>query len=342
MNKLLIVLGAVALFAIGFHQSTLQTSSITGVISEEQVQWESFKAKYNKVYEATEEIYRFTVFCMNLRKIAEHNASGSTWTMGVTAYADLHQSEFHALYIGPKWDMSKLKNRPPRISEVQAAPKKLQQSDNINWTQKSGIVGPVNNQGQCGSCWSFSATEAIQSALAVAGQGLYQLSEEQLVQCSGAYGNEGCNGGWPYQAFEYVMANPLNTNADYPYVSGTGITGKCNQSLASQGKYTISTYNDVSTNDGADGCINLQQALITQPVSVCVDAANWSALYTGGIYPADECGTEIDHAVFLVGSNSGYWLVQNSWGTSWGENGYIQLAPGNTCAVCTVASVPVA
>jgi hypothetical protein len=177
----------------------------------------------------------------------------------------------------------------------------------------------------------------------MAGQGLFQLSEQQLVSCSQAYGNQGCNGGWPYQAFEYIMANPLTTSSAYPYISGiTEMTGTCNTAAAAAGKYTIAGYTDIPTNDGADGCINLQNALVQQPISVCVDASSWSALYTGGIFPANECGTEIDHAVFLVGSNPDYWLIQNSWGSSWGETGFIQLAPGNTCAVCTVASYPTA
>jgi C1A family cysteine protease len=97
-----------------------------------------------------------------------------------------------------------MKNRPPRISELQAAPKMLQQTASINWTQKQGIVGPVNNQGNCGSCWSFSAAESIQSALALAGQGLVQLSEEQLVQCSSAYGNNGCDKGMPQQVIKNI------------------------------------------------------------------------------------------------------------------------------------------
>jgi hypothetical protein len=139
------------------------------------------------------------------------------------------------------------------------------------------------------------------------------------------------------------MANPLNLASAYPYVSGTaGITGTCNKQLAGEGKYTISSYKDVSTNDGADGCINLQAALMIQPVSVGVDASNWPNLYTGGIFPSSECGNVLDHAVFLVGSNPDYWLIQNSWGTTWGENGYIQLQAGNTCGVCTSASVPIA
>jgi C1A family cysteine protease len=339
MNKLIFVLGAVALVTISM--TLVAEKQEQKALSLEKSQWESWKLKHSKNYHANEELYRFAVFRENLKMIEEHKTLGKTYTLGLTEYADLTQAEFQALYIGQKWDTTKLKNRPPRLSELKK-PEVLAQTQTINWTQKNGIVGPVNNQGQCGSCWSFSATESIQSILALAGQPLQQLSEEQLVQCSGAYGNEGCNGGWPYQAFEYVMANPLATNEIYPYVSGTGVTGNCKANLAAQGTAKISDYNDVSTNDGADGCINLQTALVSSPVSVCVDAANWSALYTGGIYPADECGDEIDHAVFLVGSSPDAWLIQNSWGTSWGENGYIQLAPGNTCAVCTVASVPVA
>jgi len=250
------------------------------------------------------------------------------------------QAEFHGLYIGPKWDTTKLKNsKIPKLNEAGAAIKEREnlQQGVINWTT-AGDVGPVNNQGQCGSCWSFSAAESIQSAWAVAGKGLPQLSEEQLVQCSGSFGNEGCNGGWPYQAFEYVMANPLNTFAAYPYTSGAGVTGNCNTALEAKGTYGISTYETVSAS-----CGSLQTALAQQPLSVCVDAANWSALYFGGIYPSAECGDQVDHAVLLTGTDGAtYWMIQNSWASSWGEAGYIQLQYGNTCAVCDYATYPVA
>lgn len=139
-----------------------------------------------------------------------------------------------------------------------------------------------------------------------------------------------------------MLRHPLATSSVYPYTSYSGSTGKCQQNLEQQGTASISGYKEVDDNDGADGCNNLQEALLERPISVCVDAAMWSWLYNGGIYPADECGNDIDHAVLLVGSTPEYWLIQNSWGTSWGEDGYIRLAPGNTCAVCEVASYPVA
>jgi C1A family cysteine protease len=200
-TKLLTLIGVFALLAIGFHHMKGEDRIVNPDVTEEKALWESWKAKHNKEYTSEEEVYRFSVFKANLIKIREHNASGSSYSLGLTNFADLLQDEFVALYIGPKWDMSKIPNRPATISELSAG---LTQSvPSINWTTQ-GVVGPVNNQGQCGSCWSFSAAESIQSAWAVAGKGLPQLSEEQLVQCSGAYGNEGCNGGWPYQAYNYV------------------------------------------------------------------------------------------------------------------------------------------
>jgi C1A family cysteine protease len=254
--------------------------------------------------------------------------------LGVTQFADITQAEFQALYVGPKWDTTKLKNsKLPKLNEVNQS---VQQSA-VNWVA-AGNVGPVNNQGQCGSCWSFSAAESIQSALSLNGQGLPQLSEEQLVQCSGSFGNEGCNGGWPYQAYEYVMSNPLNLASAYPYTSGTGVTGNCNAALEAKGTYKISTYETV-----AASCASLQNALVQQPISVCVDASNWSALYYGGIFPSSECGDQVDHAVLLTGTDGAtYWTIQNSWASSWGENGYIQLQYGDSCAVCDYAVYPVA
>ncbi len=135
-------------------------------------------------------------------------------------------------------------------------------------------------------------------------------------------------------AFQYVQKNPLNTFANYPYTSGNGVTGTCNDNLAAAGKYGISGFATVP----AGNCTQLYIANNLQPISIAVDASTWS-YYKSGIFSL--CGTQLDHGVQLVGYVMGqYWLVRNSWGASWGENGYIQLRWGNTCGLCNDASYP--
>lgn len=143
-------------------------------------------------------------------------------------------------------------------------------------------------------------------------------------------------------AFEYVQSNPLNTAQNYPYSSGNGRTGSCQTDLEKAGTYGIKGYTAVP----AGSCSGLESAINIQPVAVAVDASNWS-FYSGGIF--NNCGTSLNHGVLAVGYNvsedgsDSYWLVQNSWGTSWGQNGFIKLSASgsaNTCGICQDTSYP--
>jgi len=145
------------------------------------------------------------------------------------------------------------------------------------------------------------------------------LSEQQLVDCSGSYGNQGCNGGWPSAALKYVKDKGIATSSSYPY---TAKTGTCK---TQGGSFKISSIGS------AKGCSALQNGINSRPISVCVDASNWSK-YSSGVFT--NCSTKINHAVLLVGVAGGNWKIKNSWGTSWGERGYIRLGSGNTCGVC--------
>jgi len=203
-----------------------------------------------------------------------------------------------------------------------AAPVEVPNGD-IDW-QAQGKVSGVKNQGQCGSCWAFSATGAMESGLLLAGRNDL-LSEQQLVDCSRSYGNQGCSGGWMDSAFQYVIDKGITTQGEYPYVAR-------NQACAKDGgAIKIKQFVDVP------GCDNLANAVTARPVSVAVDAGQWSA-YKGGVMST--CTTNINHGVLVVGYTDAYWKIKNSWGQSWGENGYIRIARGNTCAVCSYPSYP--
>ncbi|KAF8364896.1 hypothetical protein HHK36_033127 [Tetracentron sinense] len=196
-----------------------------------------------------------------------------------------------------------------------------------------GIVSPVKDQGHCGSCWTFSTTGALEAAYAQAfGKGI-SLSEQQLVDCAGAFNNFGCSGGLPSQAFEYIKYNGgLDTEEAYPY---TGKDGACKFSSQNVGVHVMESVNITL---GAED--ELKHAVaFARPVSVAFQVVKEFRFYAGGVYTSDTCGStpmDVNHAVLAVGygieNGVPYWLVKNSWGASWGDHGYFKMEMGkNMC-----------
>jgi cathepsin L len=309
--------------------------------TEAAFEFGKFVEKFNKEYASeTETMYRLSVFAQNLQVIKEHNAKGETYTLGVTKFADLTPEEFKAMFHGFR--------RSDRVRDDTAFRKmrSMVEQDvpaSVDWRTKNAVT-PVKNQAQCGSCWSFSATGSIEGAWAIAKGQLVSLSEQQLMDCSGSFGNFGCNGGLMDNAFKYVEKNGLCSEDSYPYQAQDGTCHSSNCTKVA----TISSYHDITANDNA----GLKVAVAQQPVSVAVEAdqSSWQ-LYTGGVI-SKNCGTSLDHGVLAVGygtdSSTGqeYWIVKNSWGADWGEQGYIRIlrtdaqGPG-LCGIATDASYPV-
>jgi len=215
----------------------------------------------------------------------------------------------------------------------------------LDWTTQ-GATTPVKDQGQCGSCWAYSATEGIESGLFMATKNLIQLAEQQIVSCDKTDG--GCNGGDLPSAFDYVeSAGGIDLQSDYPDTSGTTEqTGSCKwngqkAAVVTGYKYAVSPC-DGGSCSGQDENGLMASLAANGPLSVCVNAQSWNGYYGGVMDGCSGAYSDLDHCVQLVGyDNSGsqpYWKVRNSWGTSWGENGYIRLAMGsNNCGIADEA-----
>jgi len=215
----------------------------------------------------------------------------------------------------------------------------------FDW-RDAGVVTPVKNQGQCGSCWSFSATGAMEGAWAIYSGDLLSLSEQQLMDCSKRYGDFGCNGGLMDNAFEYAIDYGMCSEEQDPY---KGTTDTCmTPSLDCDNVAKFSYCVDI--NSGNE--LELKQAVSRAPVSVAIEAdTTIFQFYSGGIIKSENCGNSLDHGVLVVGygeeNGEKYWIVKNSWGESWGENGYVRIArtdsttDSGVCGIALQASFPV-
>jgi cathepsin L len=208
--------------------------------------------------------------------------------------------------------------------------------DSLDW-RNSNAVTDVKDQGTCGACWSFSATGSIEGAWAIAKGTLVSLSEQQLIDCSTAQGNQGCNGGLMDDAFTYVEANGIGSEDSYPYTATGPNTCQSVTTVA-----TISSFVDVTPLNEAD----LLSAVNIGPVSIAIEADQpVFQYYSSGVLDSSACGTTLDHGVLIVGygtSTEDYWIVKNSWGSSWGQSGYVYLARNkNTCGLAQDPSYPV-
>jgi len=221
--------------------------------------------------------------------------------------------------------------------DLPAAPLENATCTSMDWRQH-GAVTAVKDQGQCGSCWTFSSTGAMEGMHYLATGNLVSLSEQQLVDCARArYGNFGCNGGLQQRAFKYVQSNPLELESDYPY---TAVDGSCAYD-ASKGAVGLSSWTMVT----AQNPTAMKAALCDRPLAVSIEADKFVfQTYKSGVLTSDKCGTTLDHAVLAVGfgteNGDDYWLVKNSWNTTWGDQGYIKLGMNSSTGVCGVQMEP--
>lgn len=322
-----------ALSALAFARVVDQADPFTE--KEYWTLWGEFKGMkgvgvYNDIDEHDK---RFGIFKKNMDFARKFNqAKDSTMTMGITRFADMTRSEFEAWLkkaggTKPRTDLS----IPRTLFDASQFEKTPATQD---WRTKNAVT-PVKDQGQCGSCWAFSTTGGIEGAHAISTGTLSSFSEQELVDCSSAQGNQGCDGGLMDDGFDYVEANGLCFESAYPY---EGTDGSCRKSQC-QSQVTVTGYTDITAGSTSD----LKTASgNVGPISIAVDANFWWQMYTGGIFDKTCNPNSLDHGVLLVGYGSNYWTVKNSWAEGWGESGYIRLAgtTANTCGLANSASYP--
>jgi len=304
-------------------------------------EWQAYKSYHTKKYSSSEESLRRLIWEENLKRVALHNLEAAmgkhTYTLAMNEFADLSGEEFAKIVLGSCVI-------PKRNSTGAATFLKspfIQVPTSVDWRDKN-LVTPIKDQKQCGSCWAFSTTGSLEGQHSKKTGKLVSLSEQQLVDCSGKFGNFGCMGGLMDNAFRYIKANGgIDTEASYPYEARDG---HCRFKPADIGA-TVAGYTDVPEGDEAA----LTQAIATVgPISVAIDASHFSfQLYHTGVYYEKRCSsTRLDHGVLAVGygteDGQDFYWVKNSWGVSWGQKGYIKMARNrkNNCGIATQASYP--
>jgi C1A family cysteine protease len=329
----LAVVGIAAVAAVlALTQKGATTTLFGNTLTAEDFEFIKFVASHGKSYATKEEFeFRAALFKETLAKIqAENLKAENTFTVGVNKFADWSKAEYKRL-LGYK---SQMRGLAGNYAEI---PANLSIPSSVDW-RLEGAVNPVKDQGQCGSCWAFSAISSTESRFKISGGALLSLSEQQVVDCCNYGGSMGCNGGDEDQAMDYLRDKGVMSEKDYPYVA-------YDQNCAYDASKLTPAKPTGHTMVAANSASALKTAISTGPVSVAIEADTFVfQFYSGGILNSASCGTDLDHAVVAVGYGvdpvkGEFYIVRNSWGASWGEKGYVRIAGGKDGAgICGIQS----
>ncbi|KAI7753804.1 hypothetical protein M8C21_003186, partial [Ambrosia artemisiifolia] len=341
----MVVLLLFALFSVSSAMDKYEDMTTTDTstsIDEANDMFMSWLVKHGKIYNTVEEKEkRFQIFKDNLEYIEQHNSGSHSYKLGLNKFADLSVEEYRLQYTMPKNINSKRK-----LNTVKSDRYSIRSGDvlpdSIDWRTK-GAIAAIKDQGSCGCCWAFSTIGAVEALNQIVTGNLITLSEQELVDCDTSY-SLGCNGGYVNHAFEFIATSGgIYSDKDYPYI---GIEGICNTSMKGKKVDSIDGYEVVPINDESA----LQKAVVNQPISVAIDSSGQNfQFYESGILNGS-CGTQLDHGVVLVGYGTedgmDYWIVRNSWGVEWGEQGYIRMERNiqeieGICGIAMQASYPI-
>jgi len=286
-------------------------------------------AEFNLSYATTAEFdARHEIFAQRHSDIEAENANpANTFTLAHNMYSTWTNAELDRIrgFLPSGRNATNFENGTPN-------------ADSVDWVT-AGCVTPVKDQGSCGSCWSFSTTGAMEGAHCTAGNSLVSLSEQQLVDCDTADGNAGCNGGDMYTAMVWTESNPLATEEEYGY---KGKDQTCDSAAEAMGQ--VGCTDAINITPGSSSA--LMASIETSPTAIAIEADKLVfQFYTSGVLNSDKCGTNLDHGVLAVGygteDGQDYYLVKNSWNTSWGDNGYLKIANnGDGDGICGIQMDP--
>lgn len=301
-----------------------------------------FKSLYKKNYRnLIEENLRYQLFALRLDRIikvnTDFNNNISPYRLAINQYSDLSYNEFLSRRGGLIVPSSMLRSVP--VAETRKKKMNVgRQIASFDW-RDTGHVTPVKDQFDCGGCWAFAAAGAIETQWSMYYGKLKNLSEQNLIDCT--IGNFGCNGGVMQLAYDYVRKNKgMNDESKYPFVGASSTSCRYRPGAPAA---NVSGYVTVERGNEQQ----LEMAVREYgPVSVGVHASNDFMSYNGGVFNGSDCTNTINHAVLIVGFNNihqpNYWIVKNSWGSWWGESGYIRMLKGaNICGIANLATYPI-
>ncbi|XP_004501841.1 vignain [Cicer arietinum] len=334
----------------------LSTSLVLGIsesfdfhdkdLSSDETLWdlyERWRSHHTISHSLNEKHKRFNVFKANVMHVHDTNKMDKPYKLKLNKFADMTNHEFRSTYAGSKVNHHRMFRGTPRGNGTFMYEKVNKVPSSVDW-RKKGAVTDVKDQGRCGSCWAFSTVVAVEGINQIKTNKLVSLSEQELIDCDNQE-NQGCNGGLMENAFEFIKkTGGITTESNYPY---TANDGSCDSLKENSPAVSIDGHETVPANDED----SLLKAVANQPVSVAIDAGGSDfQFYSEGVFSGD-CGKELNHGVAVVGygttvDGTNYWIVRNSWGAEWGEQGYIRMKRNvsekeGLCGIAMEASYPI-